>query len=360
MAHCPDEQVPVPLLTTHATPQAPQLFTLLVRFVSQPSATWPLQSPAPGAQLAMPHTPPLQLGVPPVVEHWLPQAPQLFTFVAVLTSQPLAALLSQLANPCEHWMEHCPAEQLGDPLTVLQACPQAPQCSAFVPRSTSQPLDAVPSQSAYPELHDWIAHAPFEQVGVAFGRLQALAQAPQLDTLVLRFTSQPSVAFPLQSALGSTQPEVLQTPASHVGVAFGNEQTLPQAPQLSTSFWRSTSQPFAEAESQSALPLLHVPTWQTPAWQISLAFNKSQISPQLPQLATLLSRLTSQPLVGSLSQFSNPALQAPSAHAPLAQAGSALGRPAHSVPHAPQFTGSVAVSDSQPSAGLALQSRYPG
>jgi hypothetical protein len=146
--HCPDTHDPLPFVTTHATPQAPQLFAFVVRSVSQPSATWPLQSPAPGAQLAMPHTPPVQLGVPPDVEHLFPQPLQLFTLVAVLTSQPLAALASQSANPVVHWMEHWPPEQLGVPFTVLHACPQPPQFCALVFRLTSQPLAAVPSQSA--------------------------------------------------------------------------------------------------------------------------------------------------------------------------------------------------------------------
>jgi hypothetical protein len=91
------EQAGTPLATVQFLPHAPQLLTLDVRFVSQPLAALPSQSPRPGAQLETPHTPPTQFGVPPVVEQMLPQVLQLLTSELVFVSQPLAIWPSQLA-----------------------------------------------------------------------------------------------------------------------------------------------------------------------------------------------------------------------------------------------------------------------
>jgi len=50
----------------------------------------------------MPHDPPLQLGTPLVLLHAVPQALQLPASVSKLTSQPLAGLLSQSAQLASH------------------------------------------------------------------------------------------------------------------------------------------------------------------------------------------------------------------------------------------------------------------
>ena len=60
----------------------------------------------------------------------------------------------------------------------------------------------------------------------------ALPQRPQLEFEVLRFTSQPSVATPLQSAKPVLQVKP-HAPAEHVDVALARVgHTLPQRPQL--------------------------------------------------------------------------------------------------------------------------------
>ncbi len=67
------------------------------RLCSQPSPGSPLQLPSPGSHTSTPHTPPTQLGVPPVLSQMLPQVLQLLMSVSVLVSQPLVASLSQLS-----------------------------------------------------------------------------------------------------------------------------------------------------------------------------------------------------------------------------------------------------------------------
>jgi hypothetical protein len=129
----------------HAVPQAPQLVAL-VRGASQPSPGSPLQSPKPAAQLATPQTPPTQFGVPPAAEQTLPQAPQLVTLLSDV-SQPLLAMPSQSAYPAAHDGTQVPDGQLVVPLALVHVTPQAPQLVTLL-SDASQPLPALPSQSA--------------------------------------------------------------------------------------------------------------------------------------------------------------------------------------------------------------------
>jgi hypothetical protein len=94
----PAEHEVEPCALLQVVPHAPQLVTLVFRFVSQPFAGLPSQLPQPlrqtGAQL--PATQPV---MPFGFEHCWPQPPQLFTLVVMFVSQPLPALPSQLAKP---------------------------------------------------------------------------------------------------------------------------------------------------------------------------------------------------------------------------------------------------------------------
>ena len=65
----------VPLFALHTCPHPPQFSTAVFRFASQPVATCPSQSPNPALQ-AIPHTPPLHDGAPPVWLHAVVQLPQ--------------------------------------------------------------------------------------------------------------------------------------------------------------------------------------------------------------------------------------------------------------------------------------------
>jgi hypothetical protein len=76
MEQVPDEQLAEPLSELHALPQLPQCEALLVRFVSQPLAALPSQSPVPGLQLVQPQVPPTQLAVPLGHVQTFPQPPQ--------------------------------------------------------------------------------------------------------------------------------------------------------------------------------------------------------------------------------------------------------------------------------------------
>jgi hypothetical protein len=88
--------------------------------------------------------------------------------------------------------------------------------------------------------------------------------------------------------------------------------------------------------SQSAKPALQRRP-QVPIVQVgSLLGRLGQALPQAPQWATLLVVLDSQPLPASLSQLAKPALQAPTAQAPIVHAAVPL-LAIHVVPQAPQL-----------------------
>jgi hypothetical protein len=177
--------------------------------------------------------------------HALPQVPQFEVFERVSTSQPLGTSVSQLAKPAlQLAMPHAPAEHDGVPLAVEHALPQRPQLPTLVRVSTSQPLAALPSQSAKPVLQV-NPHAPAAQKIDALARAaQARPQPPQWATVVLVFTSQPLPSTPSQSPVPAAQVPMAQTPARQMRVpAVGVGQTLVQVPQLLTSLIVAISQP---------------------------------------------------------------------------------------------------------------------
>lgn len=101
----------------------------------------------------------------------------------------------------------------------------------------------------------------------------------------LRFASQPLSGLPSQSEKPGRHGPVPQVPPVHVAaIVFGRTgQAIPQAPQL-LGLPRFTSQPFADAPSQFANPVLHANP-QTPPVQVWLAFARAgQTIPQPPQL----------------------------------------------------------------------------
>jgi hypothetical protein len=134
-------------------------------------------------------------------------------------------------------------------------------------------------------------------------REQMTPQAPQLRESVMVLTSQPLPALPSQSAKPGAQP-VAQPEDTQAPV-----HTVPQAPQLFESLVVLTSQPFAGLPSQFAKPGKQAPRAQVPEAQVAAAFAKEQDTPQAPQWIGLLPRLTSQPLPALPSQLSKPALQ---------------------------------------------------
>jgi hypothetical protein len=81
-----------------AFPQLPQLFTLVNRCTSQPSAVNPLQLAKKVAQLTIEHKPPTQFELAFGTAQTFPQPLQLFTFVSRFVSHPSVILLLQSAK----------------------------------------------------------------------------------------------------------------------------------------------------------------------------------------------------------------------------------------------------------------------
>jgi len=136
----------------HARPQAPQLPTASSA-ASQPLIASLSQSAKPGWQV-IPQRPPAQLPAALArAGHAAPQAPQLAGLVLPLTSQPLLASMSQSRKPGSHAVaQRAIAHDALAPGPARQAVPQAPQCIGLVAVLASQPLAALPSQSAKPML----------------------------------------------------------------------------------------------------------------------------------------------------------------------------------------------------------------
>jgi hypothetical protein len=138
-----------------------------------------------------PQIPELQTAVAPAIEFGqaLLQLPQ---FVSVLSavSQPLRAFASQLPQPLLQVGAQELLEQLVLPCALVQAVPQLPQFARFVASVTSQPLAAFVSQSAWPGLQLAIAQAPLVHRGAPFAVVHVLLQKPQSLSVSVRSVSQ--------------------------------------------------------------------------------------------------------------------------------------------------------------------------
>jgi hypothetical protein len=120
-------------------------------------------------------------GVALVVLHALPQPPQFFTSVAVLTSHPLAGLLSQSTVFATLHVDTSQAllvQTSFAPLTE-QECPHVAQLLTSFVVWTSQPFDASLSQFAYPLLHVGIWQADALHDSVPLVVLQGVVHDPQ-------------------------------------------------------------------------------------------------------------------------------------------------------------------------------------
>lgn len=116
---------------------------------------------------------------------------------------------------------------------------------------------------------------------------------------------------------------------------------IPQPPQLLLST-RVLVQVGPVGDAQTALFAPEQPQTPKPPWFWQVVPVESQSLPQLPQFWLFALRMTSQPLVGSLSQFAVPGLhtrmQAPESQVPVI----VFGRPTQLLPQAPQFVASLA------------------
>jgi hypothetical protein len=147
---------------------------------------------------------------------------------------------------------------------------------------------------------------------------------------------------------------LLQTPRLH---AVPARQATPQPPQLALSLVVLVSQPLVVLRSQSAKPAVQVPTAQAPVLHDGVALGTVQARPQAPQLLTLRV-LVSQPLSTSRSQSAKPAPQV-SAQFPVLQVGVALAV-LQASRQAPQCSAEVLRLVSQPLVALPSQSPKPG
>src|SRR5436190_1717267 len=95
---------------------------------------------------------------------------------------------------------------------------QPPQWLASFCRSTSQPLEAWPSQLAEPALQAMVQLA-LRRAGVLLVEEQARVQLPQWGGSVARFTSQPLAGLPSQSAKPVAHCKTAQVPPAQRGVA---------------------------------------------------------------------------------------------------------------------------------------------
>ena len=97
-----------------------------------------------------------------------------------------------------HPDSHAPVAAEHTGVAPEHALPHRPQLAVAV-SDASHPLDASPSQSAYP-VAQVNPHAPAAHVAVAFGASgHARPHAPQLAALVAVLVSHPLVASPSQS-----------------------------------------------------------------------------------------------------------------------------------------------------------------
>ena len=96
------------------------------------------------------------------------------------------------------------------------------------------------------------------------GQIAERAAAAAVRQVVVRLVSQPLLALPSQSAKPALHEPRAHDPAAHDGVALASAQPWPQAPQLVSVVSSDVSQPLAAVPSQSAKPALHAPSWHAP------------------------------------------------------------------------------------------------
>lgn len=135
-------------------------------------------------------------------------------------------------------------------------------------------------------------HVLLVQAAVALGKLQTLPQPLQLFTSVVVAASQPSAGLPLQSA--KPVPQVgTHLLALQLVDPWSFVQAAPHAPQLALLVVRSISQPLLTLLSQSPKLVLHVSV-HFPALHEGVSLLLLHAFVQLPQCATSLSVFVSQ------------------------------------------------------------------
>jgi hypothetical protein len=322
-----------PAGTGQARPHIPQFVRLVRVSTSQPSDALPLQSAKPGRH-ENPQTPVLHVAVALAgAVHARPHIPQFATAVPRFVSQPFAGLPSQSPEPMLQRNEQTAALHVGVAfMRAGHAMPQPPQCAAFVRTFASQPLPAMRSQSSNPASHT-NPQRDIAQVGVeAATSGHAVLHAPQCAGDVAVLTQLPPQF--------ERDPQPLTQPmrTSHTGVV--PPHAAPQRAQLVVVF--SGSQPLPSSASQFAVSGTHVCT-HAPVEQLAVVLvSATHACPHRPQFSLELRR-TSHPSAGSALQSPQPASHSPIVQRPAVHAAVACAN-VQRKPHAPQLFGSFAVT----------------
>jgi hypothetical protein len=198
------------------------------------------------------HTPAAHCVVPYAFVQAVVHVPQWLMSVVRLISHPFVSTVSQLLKPALHEpILHEPVEQVAVALARLQAVPHTPQFVSVV-SGASHPLGSPLSQLPKPGLQALILQAPVEHVPVALARLHGVAQAPQFVSVVSG-ASQPLASMLSQLPKPGLHVLIMQVAVEHVAIAFARLHAVPQAPQLAREF-NCVSQPLSALLSQSANP----------------------------------------------------------------------------------------------------------
>ena len=164
----------------------------------------------------------------------------------------VGAVPSQFRNdPVQVRLQSPPPHTAELALILLHARPQPPQWARFVLVFASQPSFGLPLQSAHPALHVGV-QTLFVQLVCPWTLTQGLLHAPQWATLFEVFVSQPVAALPSQSAKGAVHRSTTHTLLAHFASAFWKLHFLPHSPQLFLSSAKFASQPFVASRSQSS------------------------------------------------------------------------------------------------------------
>ncbi len=216
--HMPLMHDGVPLFVLHAAPQLPQFVALVFRFVSHPFAAIPSLSPNPALHMAIVQLPFEHAGVALANMQMVPQAPQLFTFVLMFVSQPSAATRLQSANGgAQASTLQLPMTHLVDEFGSEQALSHVPQFCGSVWVLISHPSLSTLLQSENPDSQLPTAHEPARQTSSELAKTHALLHVEQCAAVVMTSVSQPLAGNKSQSANVPTHAPSAHMPAAHAG-----------------------------------------------------------------------------------------------------------------------------------------------
>ncbi len=159
------------------------------------------------------------------------------------TSQPLAALPSQSAKPALQVYAQRPAAHSTALLArAAHAVPQAPQLRASVSVLVSQPLVGSRSQSEKVPVHAPTAHEPFMQAGVALVTAHRASQRPQWATFDCGSThAPPQQLWPVGHACVASQPGTQTLPTQRLPGPHWSAVTHSTQARVAVSQWRGAT-----------------------------------------------------------------------------------------------------------------------